>query len=165
MENVLLSGKSMLLSINISSLSLLNAFQFVSSTIVASYGLYKISSIVYWYGLRRRTDLHKRYGKDSWCIVTGASSGIGATFAYELATKYKYKVILVARRGNNLDDVNKKILDQNPDAVTRVVPYDLSSLGTEEEEYGAKFASKISEIVKDEGVSIVGEFCHLELLL
>jgi len=46
--------------------------------------------------LRRRRNFAKRYGKNSWALVTGSSDGIGKAIALSLA-KQGFNIILSAR--------------------------------------------------------------------
>ena len=43
----------------------------------------------------------KRYGKDSWAIVTGGTDGIGKGFAFELS-KRGFNVLIIARNPEKL---------------------------------------------------------------
>ena len=66
-------------------------------------------------------DVRERYGP--WAVVAGASDGIGAAFAEELA-RHGVNVVLVARRQALLDEVAARL-----DVETRVVVLDLSTDG------------------------------------
>ncbi len=68
------------------------------------------------------TTFCEKYGP--WALVTGASSGIGAEFARQIAAKGA-NVVLVARRRQLMEDLAGKIRQDWP-VETRVVPLDLS---------------------------------------
>lgn len=76
---------------------------------LASYATYKLAvrpalsflSTVYQYMIRPRRNLKKRYGDSSWAMITGATSGIGAAFAEELAME-GFNLILVGRSTEKL---------------------------------------------------------------
>lgn len=46
--------------------------------------------------MRRSHDLQKRYGKNSWAIISGASNGIGKGFSFELA-KLGFNICMIAK--------------------------------------------------------------------
>lgn len=54
-------------------------------------------------------DFSTKYG--TWAIVAGASEGLGAAFAEELA-KRRLNLILIARRLENLEVLSKKLIDK-----------------------------------------------------
>ncbi len=64
----------------------------------------------------------KRYGP--WALVTGVSSGMGASFAKQLAEK-GLNVVLVARREDRLRALSEA-LERSASVQTRVVSADLS---------------------------------------
>jgi 17beta-estradiol 17-dehydrogenase / very-long-chain 3-oxoacyl-CoA reductase len=86
-----------------------------------------------WYQTRRLLNGSSltQYGAGdgvSWAVVTGASSGIGAVFAEELAGK-GFNVLLVARRKDMLNEVVSNILKGNPrvkQSQLRILSFDLS---------------------------------------
>ena len=45
--------------------------------------------------IRKRKDLLKRYGSNSWVLITGATDGIGRSYADELANT-GFNIILVS---------------------------------------------------------------------
>lgn len=72
---------------------------------------------------RRNLGLHIR---SSLCLVTGASSGIGAATAVLLAQRGAAKVVLVARRRIQLDEVADRVREAG--AVAVVLPTDCSDI-------------------------------------
>jgi hypothetical protein len=61
------------------------------------------------------------------CLITGASSGLGRDFALQLAPVAE-RLILVARRGDRLEQLSKEILEAHGTSC-RVEPADLSRPG------------------------------------
>mgnify|MGYP001596032433 FL=1 len=66
-------------------------------------------------------EFYAKYGP--WAIVTGASSGIGEEFCWQLAG-LKLNLILVARRKEKLESLAKELMSKHG-IETRVVPADL----------------------------------------
>ena len=62
--------------------------------------------------------------KDKWALITGASAGIGATFARSYAAKGA-NVILVARREDRLKDLAAE-LEKAHGVKTRIIAADLA---------------------------------------
>jgi len=58
-------------------------------------------------------------------LVTGASSGLGYEMAYQLATKHKANVVIVARREEKLIELKNKI-EKEASSKVHVVPADLT---------------------------------------
>lgn len=52
--------------------------------------------------------LADRYGRGSWALITGASDGLGKSFAQELA-RYGFNLILVARTQSKLDRLKGEV--------------------------------------------------------
>src|SRR5262249_51187789 len=70
-------------------------------------------------------DLRTRFGE--WAVVTGASSGIGATFARKLAGA-RMNLVLVARRIDLLKELRRRLTDEHGVEI-RCVQVDLSQDG------------------------------------
>ncbi|HVO95485.1 MAG TPA: SDR family NAD(P)-dependent oxidoreductase [Terriglobales bacterium] len=64
----------------------------------------------------------KRFGP--WALITGASSGIGAEFARQLAAQ-NFNLVLVARRKSRLEDL-ARTLERGANIETRVIAVDLA---------------------------------------
>ena len=69
--------------------------------------------------------------RGSICVVSGASQGIGASIAEQLAAKGADKVILVSRTKSKLDAIAEKINDKYPDTAI-VYPVDCSDYSSVE---------------------------------
>jgi len=67
-------------------------------------------------------NLEKKYGP--WALITGASSGIGAQFAHQLA-QHGLNLILAARRKERLDEMARE-LEQNHNIKVQTIQVDLS---------------------------------------
>lgn len=83
-------------------------------------GLFKMmSAVLDWMLMLYRSlivkgyDLSKRYGENSWAVVTGGSTGIGAEFANQLAER-GFNLILVALFMKDLKDVEAQIKLKHP---------------------------------------------------
>ena len=122
---------------------------------LAAYGLYRTLCTVltpiagFWrYKLRGLPNLLSKYGKGSYVLITGASSGVGRALAYQFA-KVGFNLILVARREHVLEEVKKEIEGKYKVEVV-VVGFDLSA--------GASYAqlgSGLVERVKGYDISIL----------
>jgi len=66
--------------------------------------------------------------KNKWVLVTGASSGLGAEIARQLATKHGANLILLARRKDKLEQL-KSELEGNHKVKVKILIADLSKPG------------------------------------
>ncbi len=89
-----------------------------------------------------KRSLPARYGR--WAVVAGASRGLGAAFAEELA-KRGMSVVLLARRGDVLEDVAGR-LHADHEVDVRCVTLDLAS---------ADVAATLADAVRDIDLGIV----------
>jgi 17beta-estradiol 17-dehydrogenase / very-long-chain 3-oxoacyl-CoA reductase len=77
--------------------------------------------------IRRRfpLDVLKRYGEGSWALVTGASDGIGKSFAHQLA-KRGFNLILLARNRDKIEKIRNEIWAINNKIQMKIVIADLA---------------------------------------
>ena len=100
--------------------------------------------------------MRDRYG--GWALVTGASSGIGESFAEALAAR-GFPVVLVARRKDRLDALAARLAQQHK-VETLVVAEDLSSSGACERVCDAVAAREIGVLVNNAGFGSSGRFAE-----
>lgn len=106
----------------------------------------------------------KRFGP--WALVTGASSGIGAQFARQLASS-GLNIVLAARRGPLLDQIGSE-LARSFGVQTRSVVIDLSEEGFIEKLRDAVNDLDIGLVISNAGTGNPGSFlaqCVSEALL
>ncbi|CAI2374829.1 unnamed protein product [Moneuplotes crassus] len=107
------------------------------------------------YTVRPAYDLKKRYGTN-WCVITGATDGIGKGFAFELA-KRGMNVVLVGRNQQKLDDVYTQIKNLYKDVDIKKVIFDFNKYYTDDviQDLTEKFEDieKCSILVNNVGVA------------
>lgn len=98
----------------------------------------------------------------AWALITGASAGIGAEFARQLAEK-GYDLILVARRRERLEAL-AEILRQRFKVQIEVLPADLADDGElrQVEKYAAG-KDDLEVLVNNAGFGIPGLFAETEI--
>jgi 17beta-estradiol 17-dehydrogenase / very-long-chain 3-oxoacyl-CoA reductase len=72
---------------------------------VIIYFAFKFAYFFYKNFIRQRLALSRRYGKNSWVLVTGATEGIGKGFCEEFA-KEGFNIILVSRNIEKLKNTS-----------------------------------------------------------
>ncbi|KAJ3445267.1 hypothetical protein M0812_11137 [Anaeramoeba flamelloides] len=97
--------------------------------------------------IRPSPNLRKRFGPDSWCLITGASDGIGKEFSFRFAS-LGFNIILVSRTLSKLEKVENEIKEKYPNIKTKVIAQDLS-------DYSSKMTDKIEEETKDLRVDVL----------
>lgn len=97
--------------------------------------------------------------KDSWAVITGATSGIGLEFTRQLA-KQGYSLLLVARRGGRLCHMRKQLVQHG--VRTRVLMADLTT------EIGRKNLTiwmkrhKVDVFINNAGFGLAGSFLETD---
>jgi hypothetical protein len=96
-----------------------------------------------------------------WALVTGASSGIGAALARELAARGA-KLILTARRQERLEALAGELSAEGTE--TRIVAADLNDPGAPEQIYDATEGSgmAVEILVNNAGLGQYGAFCQTD---
>ena len=114
----------------------------------------------YWYTVRRRTSLRQRYGAGDgcWCVVTGASAGVGKEFALQCAAQ-GFNICVVARREDVLEDVAREIRERYPATRTSVVAWDLAALDAAEGS-GTDAAALVEALKRSTDNGNVGMLVH-----
>lgn len=85
--------------------------------------IFRFFRFIYKNCIRRRVNMIKRYGKDSWALVTGATDGIGKAFCQELAI-IGFNIILVSRNPEKLKKVALEIRQLNSSIKTVEIEFD-----------------------------------------
>lgn len=78
--------------------------------------------------VRRRRNFLKRYGRNSWALVTGSSDGIGKAIAIALG-KQGFNIILSARTEFKLDLARVELRRACPNIDVKVLVADYSRAG------------------------------------
>ena len=92
-----------------------------------------------------------------WALVTGASAGIGAALARELA-RYGAKLILTARRKDRLDALAAELATKGTEV--RIVVADLNDPAAPQQMYDATEDLQVDILVNNAGLGQYGSF-HL----
>lgn len=105
------------------------------------------------------TDFRNRYG--AWALITGASSGLGAEFARQLAA-HKLDLILVARRRDRMNELATALKLEHGIQV-KVVPLDLAKENFMKVLKKQTAKLNIGLVVNNAGFGIAGEFIENSL--
>lgn len=101
------------------------------------------------------SQLHQVYGP--WAVVTGASSGIGASFTTYLAS-LGFSVVLIARRIDYMDALASTIREAYPAVSVKVVGVDLTSSSAMDAVARAVDSLDVGLVVNNAGVELPGNF-------
>ncbi|HAX71915.1 MAG TPA: NAD(P)-dependent oxidoreductase [Firmicutes bacterium] len=96
-----------------------------------------------------------------YAVITGASSGIGEAFAYELAAR-GYHLILVARRSDALAAIKSKI-QQLHDVEVELGIFDLSNSHDVYALYETYKSYPVEVLINNAGYGLFGQFHEIEL--
>lgn len=105
------------------------------------------------------TDFRNRYG--AWALITGASSGLGAEFARQLAAQ-KLDLILVARRADRLKELATALKLEHGIQV-KVIPLDLAKPNFMATLKKQTAKLNIGLLVNNAGFGMSGEFTENNL--
>ncbi len=124
---------------------------------LVSFSAFAVLTVALWQAKDRfrapRPRLRDRYGE--WALVTGASSGIGASFARALARE-GVSVVLSARREDRLRSLAGELARDGVE--TRVVPLDLASPGSVSQLVDAVADLDVGIVVNNAGVGDASRF-------
>ena len=93
--------------------------------------------------IRKPHDLEKRYGKGSWVVITGPTSGIGEVFAIEFA-RFNFNIVLLGRNKEKLEKTEQFVKDLNKNVKVRIVEADFST--SIESEFYENIYSQIEDL-------------------
>lgn len=113
--------------------------------------LHTLIGIGYWVWanfIRKPHNLIERYGKDSWVVVTGPTTGIGEQYAIEFARK-GFNIVLLGRNKEKLTKTENYVKDINKNIKVKVVEADLS------ESVEVAFYQNIYDQIKDLDISVL----------
>jgi uncharacterized protein len=96
-------------------------------------------------------------GKLRWALITGASGGMGADFARQLAGR-GYGLVLTARRRKEMQDLAQEIRASCADARIEIIPGDLSQKAFREELIRATKDLDVEILVNNAGFGTYGAF-------
>lgn len=106
------------------------------------------------------------HGPRRTCLITGASSGIGACYAWKLGAELEHNVILVARRADRLDSLAERIQAHHRSRGAESLPWvrsfscDLVAASAREAlfQYLPTLPSSIDVLVNNAGFGSLGNF-------
>ena len=96
--------------------------------------------------------------QQKWALITGASAGIGASFATQLAAK-GWSLVLVARRADKLNSLQQYIAGKYP-VSCKTLSLDLSQLQAAQQvfQYCQQHDIQISMLINNAGYGVPGDF-------
>jgi short-subunit dehydrogenase len=109
--------------------------------------------------MANQSDFAGRYG--SWALIAGASEGIGAQYAEQLAAR-GLNLVLVARRAELLQSLASE-LSQKYNIETKTMPLDLSANDAVEQMIEQTKGSEIGLMVYNAAFSAIGPFLERSL--
>lgn len=107
----------------------------------------------------KNSTFRQKYGP--WALITGASSGIDAEFARQLAEK-GLNLILVARRKERLEDLTKELKNQQNIQV-KTIPLDLTRPDFMTSLRPVTDSVEVGLLINNAGVIVTGKFLENDL--
>ncbi|CAI2376188.1 unnamed protein product [Moneuplotes crassus] len=117
---------------------------FVIGLVAVKFGFYVQRNF-----FRKGYDVHERYGKDSWILITGATAGIGLSLAKYSAKVKGLNVVLLGRNQEKLEEAEKEVKAANPKIKTKTYKFDFNNNS------GYESYLKISEDLRDLDISML----------
>lgn len=138
---------------------------FICNTLwlVFFYILFSIVRGLYLYCFRKGKDLRTMYteeGKDTYACVTGATSGIGKGFAFDLAAR-GFNILLISRSESKLKKVQEELKSRYN---SLKIDYVVADFGSNQSiEFYEKVSSEINKydiglLVNNAGIMYIGMF-------
>ena len=100
-------------------------------------------------------------GYGDWALVTGASSGIGKEFCYQLANR-GMNIVLVARRKNLIEEIALDIELKNG-VKTKIIDVDITQDFAVDQIYDKLKNIEVGFLVNNAGIGSFGDFHQTEL--
>lgn len=129
--------------------------------LVFAVGLYTVGSCLYdmlypavTQNMREKLDLKKRYGADTWVVVTGATNELGREFVNHFNSK-GFNVVMVDSEQTQLEEAKEATLknSQSPDSRIEVVTFDLKK-SNHWQDYES-LCNQLKELTKSNDISIL----------
>jgi short-subunit dehydrogenase len=139
----------------------INNLVYFFGLVVLVKGLARFGFFVNRWFVRKPHDVHERYGKDSWILVTGATAGIGLEICKYAASDKNMNVVLVGRNSDKLNKCELEVKEANPKIKTKTLVLDFNASTDLDYYYKALEPVKnldISIIVNNAGVMNVCGF-------
>jgi len=111
--------------------------------------------------IRNSNKFIQKYGQ--WAVVTGASSGIGEEFTYQLSAA-GINLVLIARSENKLMAIAEKIKD-NSNVEVRVVCTDLSNDGFIQDIVAVTNDIDVGLLINSAGFAVTGDFTKNDIAM
>lgn len=101
--------------------------------------------------------------KGKWALITGASSGLGADFARDLAGRGA-NLILVARRADKMNELAAEIQSKHPGIEIDVIPLDLAAPDAPDSLYAQIKAAgrEVEVLINNAGFGLYGLFMETD---
>lgn len=135
--------------------------------VVTAFSLKSLYEFIHRHFIRKGHDLPARYGKDSWALVTGASTGIGLAFCKELG-KQGFNVIMVGRKRVVLERAKVEVDLDSGDKKIKTLLFDLDCNSEDPVKYYEGLVNQVKDldisiVVNNAGCDFSAEFVNIGL--